>query len=575
MNPGRRLRVKLIHCGNVNIAVPQDNSQKNIFYMPMGLFPMADVLKKHGFNIEIIHLDLESESPIEEILDLEAVDAVGFDCHWVNQSLVVMSTVKLLKERNPRIFTFLGGFSASLFAEEIVAGYPEVNAVIKGDGETPILELCRSLQAQLTGTGASENLPDTLSFEDVPNLVWRKPGNKVTANAQTYVATAEDMEKLDFAAVELLRNWKNYRDLSKFWSRFTSVADLPKFLLSVGRGCVYNCSFCGGNSIAQHRMNNRKGQIVRSVDSVVETIKKAMSYGFSLFYTCYEFEGCDAWYRALFQRIKEEKLRISYCYGCYSLPSKELVDIMSDACEEVMIELSPETSSLELRKKNKDARIYYDNRQLEESLEYMGAKPNVKVQVFFAYFLPFETEETLFSTMRYISGLFSRFFHFTELIYGNLSTDPGSLLFFDPEAYDVEIKVRCFRDYLEQLNDNYVLRKGKDAPDMTIFKPTAITDRQFIQWSGKIRLFGYLFSLFSQSLRVLFDQVGDTGVVADFIQEMEIASVTDEDLTVDKMKELFIEICEEHIMLDPEILQAIQEDYRLAPAIDIRLKANI
>jgi len=60
MNAHRRLCVKLIHCGNVNIAHPQDKEEKNIFFMP-------------------------------------TVDAAGFNLHWANQSVPVPDTAALIE----------------------------------------------------------------------------------------------------------------------------------------------------------------------------------------------------------------------------------------------------------------------------------------------------------------------------------------------------------------------------------------------------------------------------------------------------------------------------------------------
>jgi hypothetical protein len=91
MNKTNQLCVKLIHCGNKNIANQDDREEKSNFYIPMGVFPMASHLRKNGFDVEIINLDLDDYN-IEEILDCRILDAVGLDCHWVNQSLVVLDT---------------------------------------------------------------------------------------------------------------------------------------------------------------------------------------------------------------------------------------------------------------------------------------------------------------------------------------------------------------------------------------------------------------------------------------------------------------------------------------------------
>lgn len=112
MNEINRLCVKLIHCGNKNICTPDDHSQKNIFYMPMGLFPLARRLQENGVDVEIIHLDLvvEKGEAIASVIDIINLDAEGFDCHWANQSLVVIEAAQLLKKKKPGLFIFLGGF---------------------------------------------------------------------------------------------------------------------------------------------------------------------------------------------------------------------------------------------------------------------------------------------------------------------------------------------------------------------------------------------------------------------------------------------------------------------------------
>ena len=128
MNSNKEFCVKLIHCGNKNIINPKDQEQKNIFFMPMGLFPLANELKKDGIDVEIIHTDLQPNHNLHRLLHLDTIDAVGFDCHWVNESLVVLETARALKQANPHIYIFLGGFTASLFAQEIITNYSQVDA---------------------------------------------------------------------------------------------------------------------------------------------------------------------------------------------------------------------------------------------------------------------------------------------------------------------------------------------------------------------------------------------------------------------------------------------------------------
>lgn len=551
-----KLCVRLIHCGNRNIANPHDNLEKNMFFIPMGLFALAQRLKKEPVDVQMIHLDLESSKNIEEILDFNRLDAVGFDCHWANQSLVVLNTIQLIKKIKPEVFVFMGGFTASFFAEEILSEYSVVDAIIRGDGEKPIVELCHTL-LQKKKCGKS-------SFKDIPNLAWRTDNKQVIMNPLSYVATEKDLEQLDFAQIDLLKNWESYRDLSRFFSKFESINSIPQFILAVGRGCPYACTFCGGNARAQMCINNRKGQIIRSIDSVFSTVKKAMSYGFSLFFVDFDFEGSDDYYINLFKRFKEENLQLTFCLGSWGIPSRSVIDALSECCYQGLIQISPETGDPQLRKINKDPRLFYTNEELEERLEYISTKKNLKVQLFLGYFLPFDTEETIFTTMDFLTGIFSKYSSFTELFYGNLSTDPASLLYFYPEKYEIDIKPRCFNDYLTLLTETYVLRRGS-TPDMTSFKPRDLSDSVINSLTGKIRLFNDLLFCFENPVLLLLKKVGRVDIISHYLREVNIPPITRRPyFTIDEIKNILLNISKEHNVLGPELIQSIDREYKKA-----------
>jgi hypothetical protein len=555
MNAKHQFCIKIIHCANMNIANPEDNSQKNVFYMPMGVFPLASTLNQNGFDVEIIHLDLEVNKSIEEILDFETLDAVGFDCFWTNQILSVLNTAELIKKIKPAVFTVLGGFTASFFAGEILNKFQFIDAVIKGDGEVPILELCKTLQ-RVKGS----------ALKDVPNLVWRKNDSDIIFNDFSYVATKKDMEKLEFADISLLRNWESYRELCKYHTNFTPINTKPLFFLEIGRGCKYCCSFCGGNREAQKQINGRGEPVVRSTDSVISTIKKSMAFGYTCFYVCLEFDGHEEWYIELFGKIKAEKLDISLGYGSWSLPSKTFIDALSACCSEGVIEISPETADQELQKKNKDPRILYTNEDLEETLDYIGSKGNLKALLYFGYFLPYDSRKEVFCTFEFISRLYPRYSHFAEFNYENFSTDPGALLFLYPEKYDVDITVRCFGDYLDILKRNLFEKRKEGVEDLTLFKPKEMSPAEFKNLDLKIRLFNKLFTQFGGSIAFLLRETKRVDVISNYLKNSEggWADSGKGDFTIDEVREVILDIFNENIRLNREIVDLIENEYRHA-----------
>lgn len=506
----KNFTIKLFHAGNINHIDKDHSGQKNVFFMPMGIYALAHELSKNNFDVEVIHSDLISEKDFFENLNLDNVNAIGMDCHWVNQSYNVISYAKAIKKINPHIYVFIGGFTASYFANEILDTLSDIDFIVKGDGEVPIVELCNVLKATRY---ENCNVKETIrNLYKVSNLVFRD-NHSIVSGKEKYVANSAQLENLGFAKIDYLRNWKNYKDLCHFWTQFSQINTKHLFFLETGRGCIYNCSFCGGNSYAQKCINERVGQIVRSVESVKETINEAWEYGYDLFYSCFEFEKSDDWYIKLLKKLEH---KISFGYGCWSLPSKKIIDALSDYCEEVIIELSPETADDELRKTNKDMRLYYSNQELVEILDYISLKPNVKVQLYFGYFLPFDNEDTVKRTMEFIIEIHRKYYNFVECIYNNLSTDPGSLLFINPDKFKVDISVRSFSDYLNEIKKSYSNING--APkDLSLFRPKGMDNILHERLSKFLYLFNFCLSNYQFSLCLVVNQCN----IPEFINKLE------------------------------------------------------
>jgi radical SAM superfamily enzyme YgiQ (UPF0313 family) len=559
MSTNNQLCIKLVHCGNINIVDPEDKEQKNTFFMPMGLFALGKVLQQNKFDSEIIHLDFYTDQTLTDILDLDNIDVVGLDCHWVNQSWVVFQVAEAIKKINPNIFILLGGFTASLFSREILESYPQVDLIIRGDAEVPIVELCRQLQKEKLKT--SQMSPNNSPiFPEIQNLVWKSAKNEVQMNDITYSATAEDLNKLDFGALDMLRDWEKYVMLSRYYTNFKCLNSTPLFFLEVGRGCQYACTFCGGNCVAQDRMNNRQVTTIRSIDSTITTIKKAMSFGYHTFFVCLEYEGSDDWHIQLLERIKEEELSINFGYGCWRLPSFPLVDAISENSEYGVIEISPETSSHELRKLNKDMRLYYSNQDLLDCLDYILEKGNLKVQLYFGYFLASDTEETIYDTIDFAIDMMIRYPSIMEVEYSNFSTDPGSLFFFNPDKYNIEIKVKNFNDYMSFLRKIYVESKGQ-AADMTLFRPKDLPIERVGPINRTMMLFNFLFSSYRKSVSYILQKTQSPAVIMEFLKEHDLQIDDENQFSRPEVKKLFTELCRKNNLLSLYLLKLIEYEF--------------
>lgn len=139
-----------------------------------------------------------------------------------------MAVVADVKSVDRGIFTVAGGPHATFRAETTLAENPDLDAVVRGEGEETVVELAAALEA-----GAP--------LDAVAGLVFRQgTGTVRTANR----APIADMDRLPPPARHLIPLGR-YRTLQLPVSMTTS------------RGCPFQCIFCAGRKMAGARVRYR------------------------------------------------------------------------------------------------------------------------------------------------------------------------------------------------------------------------------------------------------------------------------------------------------------------------------
>lgn len=457
-----KLKVLLLHCGNYVDNVDKHN--KNLFYMPIGFFALASMCVAAGAECEIKHSDIDSVDKI----DATQYSIIGMDLHWVSQAYSVLLNSIRFKEQNKNLFLFLGGYTASFFADEIMESYPCVDAVVCGYGEKPVLQLCRLFSE--TGT--------TKDLRNIENLVWRKDG-RVKHNGITYVYEEYMMNIADYTFFKAMKSFKAYLYLSRFWTRFPSFAKGSVYFLPVGRGCLANCLHCGGSNYANKNINNFSGSVFYPLEMVISNIQKALVAGFDIMYMEFENDVSDEWYIHLFHELKQREINVKVIFGAWKLPNKNLIDSISEYGEAIIV-LSPETAVEGLRRILKGEKIAYSNNELEQCISYMNDKGNISCQLYFGYFLPGETYDSVKRTLKYIYCLFERYRRI-EIEYSVYTADPGSLLNVNPEKYGMKSSVLSLKDYINTFRSIYLKDSNEEKPqDIRLFYPKSFSECEIV-----------------------------------------------------------------------------------------------
>jgi radical SAM superfamily enzyme YgiQ (UPF0313 family) len=460
------------------VHVPQDTSDDgtHIMYMAMGVFALADYLHANGYTTRIIHLGVEqivdNEFSIEGYLRDKDVLSVGISLHWHYQSSDCMKLVNKIKATRPEIKVILGGFTASYFADEIMREFQNVDFVVRGDAETPLLSLIR---------GISEEKTD---FSSIPNLTWRN-GNDVLHNKQGYVASEADINNLDFSNFNLMENFDTYSRVPLILYQYSKELLQPysTFFLCVGRGCPVNCSFCGGSRVSQRIINGRDKVIFRSHESVIKTIKNIAQAGIGCLYVCFDPIPDKKYYIELFRLIRKNRIDISMTFECWSLPTLEFIDEFKKTFRKdklSRIVLSPDTASERLRRLNTG--FFYTNEGLLEVIRYLVSN-EIYTDVYFSYPLPHGDRNEVKATKNLIE-LFKR-----ELqSYGRVSVqdfdlDPVSPMYLCPARYGITKKAESFSDYCNSKERKFLPQGLDDKEFKSVYRRWLKTARKEMRLS--------------------------------------------------------------------------------------------
>ena len=199
---------------------------------PLGLCVLAAHLRRQGREVEILDLDLEDKvSPhrpgqyleaLSDVLRKRHFDALGVTSMF-NNSLHAERLIRTAKTVDPAIVTIAGGSHFGALPRESLTRIPELDFVVRGEGEAALSQLMTALDS---GSGA----------ERVSGLCFRA-GAEVRENPAGKL--------LDMA--ELAPTWPDLGDvidLRRYVATMPRDAPRRAIYIEAGRGCPFACSFC-------------------------------------------------------------------------------------------------------------------------------------------------------------------------------------------------------------------------------------------------------------------------------------------------------------------------------------------
>lgn len=461
----------LLHVPKVARFVSVLEWDSYVNHIAVGIFSLCNELDLNGFDTEIIHLGIEKyldpSYSIAQYIKQSGVKLVGMSLHWHFQSYDTIEVARAIKRENPDTFIVLGGYTASCYAGEILAEYPFIDAVIKGEGEVPIVQLAKKVASA------------DYDLEHIPNLYWRKNG-RVEVNTEHFVATSEELDQFSFyTKLPKLRNSSLYfrLDVAMCCKRVNGQGidiSQPQFqpfqstnevhTVCLGRGCAGNCAWCGGGAKALKKIINRNCISWRSPQKVAEEMFMLRAkYDVRYFAFCFD---PTPWERSrlteLFRILGKSQEKIRVFFECFGLPTKEfLSEFKSNLSEDSVIAISPELANEKLRRFYKS--FSFTNAEFENILMRMDDM-KMHATLFFTD-IPGIAKEDSKETANYVKYLCNKFGSTVDAYIFPISHfEPAAPWTENPSKYGIHFERKTFKDFYQEHCDPVI---SWESPEFT------------------------------------------------------------------------------------------------------------
>ncbi len=194
---------------------------------PFGIIQLAAFLEQEIKDTEIEVLDCTprhfSWRGIEQKIETFYPDIVAASAFASCTVYSVLRTLEIAKKVNPDILTITGGQHFSATAQESLEKYPEIDIIVRGEGEETLTELVN-------------NLTRRLHFSKIRGISFRYKGKIIHNKPRPLI---KDLNILPYPGYHFVKDL-----VHKYHFAAMAGYDTPYALIEGARGCSHKCSFC-------------------------------------------------------------------------------------------------------------------------------------------------------------------------------------------------------------------------------------------------------------------------------------------------------------------------------------------
>lgn len=223
---------------------------------PLGILYIATILRDEGAEVAVLDQAAEGYS-LEQVVrwvEKQSPDVLGFSA-LASSGKTAARIAEKVKERLPNVVTVFGNYYATFNERRLLNSYPQVDIVVRGEGEETTREL-------------AETIEEEGDLRRVRGIGFREKGKIISTPDRPLI---KDIDALPTPDRRLLN--------VEYHSTLVGAIGAPKKFTTLlsSRGCPYRCRFCGCQKIVHGTWRSR------SVEKTFEELQLLESEGYKQF----------------------------------------------------------------------------------------------------------------------------------------------------------------------------------------------------------------------------------------------------------------------------------------------------
>jgi len=194
---------------------------------PFGIIQLAAYLEREVKDAEIKVLDCTAQqmlwSDLEKEIESFNPNIVAASAFATCNTYSILRTMEIAKNMNPRILTVTGGQHFSATTQESLEKYPEIDVIVRGEGEETLTELVK-------------NSDKKSHFAKIRGLSFRHRGKIIHNEPRPWI---KDLNSLPYPGYHFVKDL-----VHKYHFAAMAGYDSPYALVEGARGCAHKCTFC-------------------------------------------------------------------------------------------------------------------------------------------------------------------------------------------------------------------------------------------------------------------------------------------------------------------------------------------